>query len=878
MNKSCYADLLGYACNEYAQLPALHIKRQGSYETWTFTGFRRDCNRLSSVLKRHGLGKGKCAAVIGENSPEWVIAYHAILLTGACTVPIDPGIPAEEIEAIVSVTGAEIVFCSPMYEELFKSIGRKHASLKKIVSFGDKPAENLEQYRHFIVRGDDRHDAFAGNFHPDDPMAIIFTSGTTGKPKGVVLAQRNFTPVANYAIPRMKLGAGDTVLAVLPLHHVFGFAAGVSGPLCGGMAVVFVPYISTPLILEALRDKGIAMLPAVPKMIGLFYEGVIHNVRKKGAVAGIAFTSMQGISSLLGSTGAQPVRKRIFSAVHKGLGGRIKVIISGGAALNKKYWNGFRLLGFNIVEGYGLTETFGPITVCPAEDARPLSVGPVLPQNEITILHPNERGIGEVLVRGTCIFLGYYKNDALTREAFDENGWFHTGDLGWIDRDGFLYISGRVKDVIVLDTGKNVYPDDLESFYEQSPLIEEIGIFGVLKEEGEIVAAAIVPSEKIRKNNTIAQATAVLRNELLRLSKTLPVYRRITDFVVVYQPLPRTTTRKLKKKDLLGLYSSIKRHTHNRFDLGDQLSVMELALMETGEYQIVVEALNAIAPEIDRRSVTPRSGFEIDLSLDSMHRIELLTAVEKRTGVMVPDDVYSKIETVGDLVSLLRERSIDRAPATIEKIMSFKERMLDLSFFRVDLPEPGGRLRRLFHALLHTAVGSFLRVSSQSAEPLSDENMPFIFIANHVNAIDVSLILHSLGGGMASKTFFLKEVIEYPKVLYAPFKRNGITLALPSDPVETLKTSIAILREGRNLILFPEGKINDDGRIAVFRPVIGLLARETNARIVPLKIAGHRVIRGKSFFWSNLVEKKIVPETAAPQEITAAIRAIVAAL
>ncbi len=878
MNKNCYADLLGYACNEYEPLPALHIKREGSYETWTFAEFRRDCNRLSSVLKRHGLGKGKCAAVIGENSPEWVIAYHAILLTGACTVPIDPGIPSEEIEAIVSVTEAEIVFCSSMYEGLFRSIKKKLGFLKKIVSFSDETAEDLERYRHFIALGDDRRDAFSQRFHPDDPMVIIFTSGTTGKPKGVVLAQRNFTPVANHAIPRMKFRAGDTVLAVLPLHHVFGFAAGVSGPLCGGMAVVFVPYISAPLILEALRDNGIALLPAVPKMVGLFYESVIHNVRKKGAAAVVIFSTMQFISSLLGGARAQPLRKRIFSAIHKGFGGRIRVIISGGAALNKRYWNGFRLLGFNIVEGYGLTETYGPITVCPAEDARPRSVGPALPQNEIAILHPDEEGIGEVLVRGACVFLGYYKNEALTRESFDENGWFHTGDLGRLDPEGFLYIAGREKDVIVLDTGKNVYPDDLESFYERSPLIEEIAVFGVPREEGEIVGAAILPSEEVRKSHTIEEATALVRDELLRLAKTLPVYRRIADFVIVYQPLPRTTTRKLKKKVIFGVYASIKRRAHGRPELGDQLSVVELALMETGEYRTVVEALTAVIPAIDPRSVTPRSGFETDLSLDSLQRVELLTAVERRTGITIPDDLYGAMETVGDLVTLLRERALDRAPATVGKMMSFKERMLDLSYFRVDLPEPDGGPGRLLRPPLRRAMGLLLRVSSLSAEPLSDGGMPFIFIANHADAIDASLILYALGGDMAAKTLFLKEAIEYPTVAYAPFRRNGVAVSRPSDPVETLKTSIAILREGRNLIVFPEGKLNTAGGIDVFRPAIGLLARETDAHMVPVRIAGRRVVTGRVFSLSGLVEEKVLSTTSSPREIAAAIRARVAAL
>jgi long-chain acyl-CoA synthetase len=871
MNKFCYADLLGHACNEYAQLPALHIKRNGAYQTWTFAEFRSDINRLSAALAKDGLGKGGIGAVIGENSPEWVIAYHAILLTGACTVPIDPGIPPDEIEGILAATGAQMVFCSPMYEGLFRSIKKKQAALKKIITFGDV-AHDLEPYAACCSRGDARHDAFARKFSPDDPMVVIFTSGTTGKAKGVVLAQRNFTPVANYAIPRMKLGAGDTVLSVLPLHHVFGFAASVSGPLCGGMAVVFVPYISAPLILEALRDKGITMLPAVPKMVGLFYDSVIHNVRKQGAATGLAFASLQGISSLLGKAGAQPIRKKLFGAVHKGFGGRIKVIISGGAALNKKYWNGFRLLGFNIVEGYGLTETFGPITVCPFDDPRPLSVGPVLPQNEVSIFEPDGEGIGEVLVRGACVFLGYYKNDALTREAFDENGWFHTGDLGRLDGDGFLYISGRKKDVIVLATGKNVYPDDLEDYYEHSPLISEIGVFGVAQEEGEMVAAMIVPSEEICRSKTIAQATAILHDELVRMAKTLPVYRRIGDFAVVYQALPRTTTRKLKKKELRALYASIKRRSGGSQTLGDQLSVVELALMETREYRIVMDALAGVAPSFDRHSVTPRSSLEIDLALDSMHRVELIAGVEEHAGVMVPDDIYDKMETVGDLAMLLREQLTDRTPVTIDKMMSFRERMLDLSFFRIDLPDPGRGIRPLLRSSLRSVTHLLLRASVQAAAPLSEADMPVIFVANHTGALDAALILHALHGVMGEKTHFLKEAIGYPPLAYLPFPSSGIAQARPNDPIDMLKTSIAVLREGRNLILFPEGKIEADSRIAPFRPGIGLLARETGVRIVPARIAGRRVTLGKGFSWSSLVEEKAIAKSASAQEIAAAIR------
>ena len=383
--------------------------------------------------------------MIGENSPEWVIAFHAILLTGACTVPIDPNIPPAEIESIISITGARIVFCSPVYLDLFRSLQARHHSLKKIIVLGTSGEGKEPDYYNYIKEGDPNHDAFGGNFAPNDPMVIIFTSGTTGKAKGVVLCQKNYTAVANHAIPRMGLGPGDTVLSVLPLHHVFGFAAGVSGPLCGGMGVVFVPFLKGPLIIEALQDKRVTMLPAVPKMVALFYESVMHNVKKKGPIVTATFSAMLGLSTLLGKIGGDNFRRTLFSSVHKGFGGRLKMIISGGAALGKKYWNGFRLMGFSIVEGYGLTETFGPITVCPINNPRPGSVGPALAENEIRIADPNHDGIGEVLLRGSCVFTGYYKNEALTKEAFDGEGWFHTGDLGRLDADGFLYLSGRKK-------------------------------------------------------------------------------------------------------------------------------------------------------------------------------------------------------------------------------------------------------------------------------------------------------------------------------------------------------------------------------------------------------------------------------------------------
>jgi long-chain acyl-CoA synthetase len=655
MNKHLYSDLLHDICVKHAARDCLHIKRDRQYKSWTYADFHRDLNKLSSVLMKGGLGKGANAAVIGDNSPEWVIAFHSILLTGACTVPIDPDLPATEIESIISATESRVVFCSPVFVPLFRSITKKSPAPFTIVVLSPDWSEAEPNFYRFIGDGNPANNAFGQIFDPDDPMVIIFTSGTTGKPKGAVLCQKNYTAVGNYAIARMKLGPDDTILSVLPLHHVFGFAASVAGPLLGGMDIVFVPELKGALILEALCDKKVTMLPAVPKMVCSFYDNIQLNVKKKGSLVRVLFAFLTLFSLTLGAIAGRKIRRTLFGSVHRLFGGKLRVIISGGAPLGKKYWNGFQTMGFNILEGYGLTETMGPITVCPFDDPRLRSVGPILPENEMKIIAPNVDGIGEVLLRGTCVFKGYFKRDDLTRKAFDADGWFMTGDLGRIDSSGFLYLSGRKKDVIVLDSGKNVYPDEIEDYYSLSLLIEEIGIFGIRQDDREIVAAAIVPIKEIRKNQSPAQAQQVLRKELDSMGKELPLYRRITDFIVLYHPLPRTSSKKIKKTDLAGIFTASKKNAADIPDTPDILSVPESELMRSVEFQNSVEGIVEVAERLKGRVITPRCCFKIDLGLDSLDQVALVNHLENRFSITIPDQEFDKTDTMADLVQLIKD-------------------------------------------------------------------------------------------------------------------------------------------------------------------------------------------------------------------------------
>lgn len=654
MNNSVYISILDASTQVHGSRDCLHIKRNNRYSTWTYDSFRFDCNRLSAVLKKHGVKKGVNAVVIGENSPEWIIAFHAIILAGGCTVPIDPNIPQEEIETIITTTKAKVVFCSAIFADLFNTFAEKYRFLAKIVTLEPSREDKVPSFNNYIQTPAPVADSFNTPFSPDDPMVILFTSGTTGKAKGVVLTQNNFTTVCIQATPRMLINCDDTVCAVLPLHHVFGCAACVVAPLSVGMDIVCVPSIKGPLILEALNDKNVTFLPAVPKMLQLFYENIVLKVKQKGPAVATLFSVLGGISDTVGTVAGTSFRRKLFKSVHTGFGGKLRLIISGGASLSAQHWKGLRRFGFTIVEGYGLSETFGPITVCPGTNPKLGSVGPILPENELKILEPDSEGIGEVLLRGKCIFKGYYENEQLTNEVLDKEGWLHTGDLGWVDGHGYLFLSGRKKDLIVLDSGKNVYPDELEEYYSTSPLIEELAVFGATHQGRETVAAVIVPELTIRRTKSEKQAHEIIYNELMRLGKSVPQYRRIGNFIIQTVELPRTTTRKLIKAEIMQLYFDRLKNSTFAGVPKRRLSVVDTALMRSVEFEQVLDDICSIATKADRGAITPVTNIIAELGLDSMDRLELLNALERRSQIKIPDMVFDKMETVKDLVEYLK--------------------------------------------------------------------------------------------------------------------------------------------------------------------------------------------------------------------------------
>jgi long-chain acyl-CoA synthetase len=837
MNKQVYADLLYKSICDNGHLPCMHIKRNGAYQTWTYADFHRDVNRLVSSLLKNGYCPSDAIVVIGDNTPEWVIAWHCGFLAGGCTVPVDPNLPAPEIREIASQTRPKFIFCSKGFTKLFEEIKSEFGFISTVIVDNEHATGTQPTFAGFISEGDPNKNAFNRKFNPEDLTVISFTSGTTGKAKGVMLNQRNFTAISLDAIPRMKVGPGDTMMAVLPLHHVFGACACLPGALGGGLDIVLIPTVKGSLILDGLRDKKVSMLPAVPKLLQLFYNNINQTVKSKGPLVRAVFSTLKCLSFLLGGIFGWNFRRKLFSTVHKSFGGRLDIIISGGAALQKNVFIGFKLMGFRIVEGYGLSETFGAISLCPIDDARLASVGKPLEENEVMLDNKNALEIGEVCFRGANVFAGYFNNAELTKKAFDKDGWFHTGDLGRLDKDGFLYLVGRSKDVIVLDSGKNVYPDELEDFYSTSGSIEEIGVFSAKQKGKEIAAALIVPCREIRRNHPVNEATEIIRNEVLRLGRDLPSYKKITDFAVLYDPLPRTTTKKLKKHELRELYYSHKEHGQARA-VKQTVSAMESSLMVTDEYRAIASFAAKLANKNEQAPMPPFYQLELDLGLDSMKQIDFFCMIEKRFCITFSDEDITRLTTLGDVYTAAMDLlSGAKSTGCAETVVDIKQRIVGAKAAVSYPPRATAPASDTLSLAVSALSARLWNISSTGNDDfLSDK--PFLFCANRQSPLDPLWILYALAPAVRKKTFIIggKELLPGP--LLASLGANIVPVKREGDVVSVLKLSIAVLNDGNNLLVFPESGRTKTGELRKFKSGIGLLMLDMNVTIIPIRVKG----------------------------------------
>ena len=548
-------EMLRISGERYGDKPAYVFKTEepGKFRTISHKEFRDEIDALGTALISKGL-KDKRIAVISENRYEWGVAYLAVVTGTGVVVPLDKALPNNEIENLIIRSEVEAIFYSNKYDEVMNKIkAQGNTNVKYFISMDLEKEENgihsqkelIEEGRKLLEEGNrDFLDATIDN----EKMGImLFTSGTTAMSKAVMLSHKNICANIQDIEATIKATTEDRFLSFLPLHHTFECTVGFIFPISRGCSIAFCEGIRH--IADNIKEFEVSAMISVPVLFETMYKKVMKGIEKKGKLE----TVKKGIkiSNFLLKFGID-IRRKLFKEIHETIGEKARLFVAGGAALDPEAEKGFNDLGFTMYQGYGLTES-SPVIAAEDDKHRRLgSIGKAFPSLDVKIKDPNEEGVGELLAKGPSIMLGYYNNEEATKETLTEDGWLHTGDLARIDKDGYIFISGRKKFVIVLKNGKNIYPEELETLVNKIEGIKESFVYGKPEDDGDYkICAKIVYdselAETIFGTKDEEKLKELIWQEVKKVNKTMPAYKYIREITITDKELIKTTTQKIKR-------------------------------------------------------------------------------------------------------------------------------------------------------------------------------------------------------------------------------------------------------------------------------------------------------------------------------------------
>ena len=548
-------DMLEKSGELYGDRPAYIFKteEEGKFREITHKEFRDHVKALGTKFVNIGL-KDKRVAVISENRYEWGIVYLAVVNGTGVIVPLDKSLPENEIESLIIRSEVEAIVYSEKYNDIMNKIKKEgNTKIKYFISMDLEKEENgiysehelIKQGKELLEKGN--REFLDANIDPDKMAIMLFTSGTTAMSKAVMLSHKNICANIMDITSVLRIYDTDRFLSFLPLHHTFECTTGFLYPLSRGSSIAFCEGIRH--IADNLKEYQASVMVSVPILFEAMYKKVMKTIEKKGKLK----TVKKGIkiSQFLLKFGID-VRKKLFKEIHDTLGGKIRIFVAGGAALDPEAEKGFNELGFTLYQGYGLTETSPVIAAEDDKYQRLGSIGKAFPSLDVKIEAPNEEGIGELLVKGPSIMLGYYNNEEATKETITEDGWLHTGDLARIDKDGFIFISGRKKFVIVLKNGKNIYPEEIETLINKIEGVKESFVYGKPEDDGDYkICAKIVYDEELVEEVFGTKDEKELKEkiwqEVKKMNKTMPAYKYVREISITNKELIKTTTQKVKR-------------------------------------------------------------------------------------------------------------------------------------------------------------------------------------------------------------------------------------------------------------------------------------------------------------------------------------------
>ena len=858
-------------------------------QVYTFGETLRCIRSIAYRLAADGVEVGDRVALIGENHPNWAIAYLGILYRGAVCVPLDPQGEVATLANFIENSEAKLVFIGDEVRAKFAQIEeRLGRGMRAVVWKADAPSSHGDEARSDQPEPDDvrvsapdsstrqsfidwTETNFTESFAIQPPTAdgddialLIYTSGTTGTPKGVPLTHGNILAELDGINDVLKLTDKEKILSLLPLFHAYLQIVNLWVATTYGCEVGYLKELSPAELGNAMKEFRPTILTTVPRLWYLFHKKIFDAVAAKPKSVRTLFATMLAANGVLRDMFGINLGRRLFGKVHESFGGDLKLAISAGSRFDEDVAVDFHKLGFTILQGYGLTETSGAATATYETDNQVGSVGKPLKGAEIRLDNPGADGVGEVLIRGPIVFGGYYKNPAATADAFDEGGWFRSGDLGRFDDAGHLYIVGRAKDVIVLPSGKNVHPEDLEIHYLKTPLVEEMAVIGIRDESAphagaEKLAAIVVPDFEYLRQTKVANSKEAIRYALDNLGRDLPEYQRVRDYIIRAEPLPRTGSRKIKRFELKKALENGGSNGRVKEAKAWDFSADDRAVLESVAGRRVTAIIKSNARDAD--VVHPSMNLEIDLGLDSLARAETFAALEHAFSTEFEADDAGQALTVRDVIDLVKSASSDEDGST-----ALVEDLNWSAIIRTaddEIPELRKALenRPLFAAFAFTVYRSFnlfcrlfMRLEVTGVENIetaqaprlretpSDEGLKeaFIICPNHQSFLDPFVLCSNYPFDIFKRTFHVGASEFFQTRLMGWIA--GMLHVVPVDPdtqlMKAMKAGAIGLKRGRVLNIYPEGERAYDGELHKFKKGAAILATELALPIVPVAMDG----------------------------------------
>ncbi|HNF96299.1 MAG TPA: AMP-binding protein [Pseudomonadota bacterium] len=825
----------------------------GHGQRYTYRDLSERSAKVSETLRRLGLPVSGKVLLLSENRPDWAISYFGILKCAAVVVPVDKDASLEEVLNICRFADVYAAIVSDKVQARIDVRGALAQTMPSVKVLNFRELFSAET-PHALVAASSLP-ALTLSGRADEMASLIFTSGTTGRPKGVMLSHRNFTSLLAKMGGVFDVDKHDGLLSVLPLHHTFEFSAGLLMPMSRGAQIAYLPEVNADSLQNAFSSAHITGMVGVPALYQLLYRRITKQISDRLPQRAVPWV-LRLLERLYDLTRSARERTRkalgielnlpraLFLPVHQRFGGKLRLLISGGSALPIETMKEFRGLGFNLYEGYGMTESAPVLTV--TRPGSPLllgSVGEALPGVDVKIHEPDATGTGEIIASGPNVMLGYYNDPELTKETI-KNGYLHTGDLGRIDGKGHLFIVGRKKDVIIGANGENVYPDELEERYRESPFVKELCVVGLAEAElkenpspddkGEAVACLIVPAYDAPQSEGLSREAVreKVREHVRNVSAKLSVAKRVKILHLTDLELPKTATRKVKRKQVVDELRRLERTRRQA-----QAEVQSGGTATAGDWLL---SLLADVTGKPRSAVRPESTMQ-ELGLDSLSFAELGVALEA-AGVQVPENVdITSIVSVPELQKAIaqwgRRKPVKEAPKEKTKKKDKNESTDDRLVLPDWLVRAGNRglnagQRALYERVLKT------RVTGKAYLPASRQ---FIVAANHSSHLDMGLVKHALGDwgdrlvALAAKDYFFDDPLK--RVYFENFT-NLIPMDRTGSLRESLRLAARVIEDGYVLLIFPEGTRSESGIMQSFKASIGYLALHHQIDVLPMYLEG----------------------------------------